>query len=74
MTLEREKVKQEFKKNWEISSGVGSHEGDVYIPIELQRNYAKDKAVSVELHLDAEDLLKAHPRVNGWEVKHTWKF
>lgn len=74
LTIEREKVKQEFKKNWEISTGVGSHEGDVYIPVELQRNYAKDKAVSVELHLDAEELLKARPRVDGWEVKHTWKF
>lgn len=74
LTIEREKVKQEYKKNWELSIGVGSHEGDTYIPIELQRNYAKDKALSIEIHLDAEDLAKMKPVVDGWEVKHTWKF
>lgn len=74
LTIEREKVKQEYKKNWEIGTGIGSHNGDVYIPIEAQRNYATDKAISAEIHLDADELLKGHPKVEGWEVKHKWKF
>lgn len=74
LTIEREKVKQEYKKNWEVSTGIGSHEGDVYVPIELQRNYAPDKAISAEIHLDANDLVKGKVKVDGWEVKHTWKF
>lgn len=74
LTIEREKVKQEYKKNWEIGTGICSHNGDVYIPIEAQRNYATDKAISAEIHLDADELLKGHPKVEGWEVKHKWKF
>ena len=74
LTIEREKVKQEYKKNWEIGTGIGSHNGDVYVPIEAQRNYAPDKAISAEIHLDADELLKGHPKVDGWEVKHKWKF
>lgn len=70
LSIEREKVKMEYKKNWEIGTGIGSHNGDLYIPVEIQRNYAKDKAISAEVHIDVD---KA-PSVNGWEVKHKWKF
>lgn len=70
LAIERERVKEEYKKNWEIGVGIGSHNGDTYIPVELQRNYATDKAISVEVHLDYPDVTK----VEGYEVMHKWKF
>lgn len=65
-----QKGKQEFKKNWEIGTGVGVHNSETYIPIELQRNYATDKAIAAEVHLDFPEVTK----ITGWEVKHKWKF
>lgn len=57
-----------LERNWGISTGYGVHQGDSYIPIELQRNYAKNKAVSAEIHLKP-----LTTEVTGYEVKHTWK-
>jgi len=43
-----------FKVNnnraWEWAIEFGKHGGDRYIPVELQRNFSKDAAVSVEYH------------------------
>lgn len=69
--LQRELDKKEFQKNWEVGAGVGIHNGDLYVPVEIQRNYAKDKAMSLEVHLEAEHM---KPRVTGWELKHKWMF
>lgn len=56
-------------RNWEWSAGYGRHNGDDYIPIELQRNYSKDKAVEAEIHLEP-----SKPKnITGWEVKHAVK-
>lgn len=58
-----------FKVNnsraWEWSTGYGQHGGDRYIPVELQRNFSKDAAVSAEYHFGGRD--------PGWEVKYTRK-
>lgn len=56
-------------RNWEWSAGYGQQNGEGYIPIGLQRNYSKDKAVVVEVHLDPGKL----KNITGWEVKHVWK-
>ena len=61
--------KKNFKKNWEISTGLGVHEGNYYIPVEVQRNYVTDKAVSAEVHFDYSS-----SEITGCEIKHTWKF
>jgi Tfp pilus assembly protein PilE len=53
-------------RNWEWSSGYGQHKGEGYIPIGLQRNYSKDKAIEAEIHQDAGDVKKNV----GWEVKY----
>lgn len=58
------------RRNWELGVGLGVHDGSVYVPVELQRNYSKNKAISAEVHLDAEDL----KHVNGAEVMHKWRF
>lgn len=52
-------------RNWEWSTGYGQHGGDRYVPVELQRNFSKDGAVSVEYHAGGNE--------SGWEVKYTRK-
>lgn len=52
-------------RNWEWSAGYGQHGGDRYIPVELQRNFSKDVAVSYEHHFGGNQ--------SGWEVKYTRK-
>ncbi|GBG55145.1 hypothetical protein SPFL3102_03593 [Sporomusaceae bacterium FL31] len=61
---EAEKV---FKKSWEISGGLGVHKGDLYIPIEIQRDYKPNRTVSAEVHVDSSG-------ISGGEVKTGWKF
>ena len=67
-------LKINLDKSWELSAGVGSHQGDVYLPVGLQRNYAPHKALAAELHLVPEDLAKGKIKASGWEVKHVWRF
>ena len=67
-------LKINLDKAWEVSAGVGSHRGDVYVPIGLQRNYAANKALVAEVHLVPEDLVKGKIKTSGWEVKHVWRF
>lgn len=55
---------------WEIGTGVGTHRGDVYVPVSVQRDYKVDKAVRVEVHLDPKDRMAP----KGIEVQHIWKF
>lgn len=62
-------LKINLDKSWELSAGVGSHRGDVYIPLGLQRNYAPHKAVAAEVHLVPETT-----NISGWEVKHVWRY
>ena len=67
-------LKINLDKAWELSAGVGSHRGDAYIPVGVQRNYAPNKAVAAEVHLVPEDLAKGKIKASGWEVKHVWRF
>jgi len=56
-------------RNWEWSAGYGWQEGSKYIPIGLQRNYSKDRAIEVEVHVDP-----AEPKhVTGGEIKYIYK-
>ena len=67
-------LKINLDKAWEVSAGVGSHRGDAYMPLGVQRNYAPHKAVAAEVHLVPEDLAKGKIKASGWEVKHVWRF
>lgn len=51
-------------RNWEWSAGYGQHGGDRYVPVEVQRNFSKDAAISYEHHFGGKP---------GWEVKYTRK-
>ena len=55
--------KTNLYKNWELSTGLGVHGSDTYIPIEAQRNFDKNHAVSFEYHLGGNK--------KGYEVKYT---
>ena len=67
-------LKINLDKAWELSAGVGSHSGDAYIPVGVQRNYATNKAVAAEVHLVPEELARGKIKTSGWEVKHVWRF
>lgn len=51
-------------RNWEWSAGYGRHGGDSYIPLGLQRNYSKDRAVAIEYHVGKK---------SGYEIKYVVK-
>ena len=67
-------LKINLDKSWEFSTGIGSHRGDAYMPLGVQRNYAPNKAVAGEVHLVPEDLAKGKIKTSGWEVKHVWRY
>ena len=67
-------LKINLDKAWELSAGVGSHSGDAYIPVGVQRNYATNKAVAAEVHLVPEELARGKIKTSGWEVKHVWRY
>ena len=57
-------MKVNLYRNWEWSAGYGRHGGDSYIPIGLQRNYSKDRAVAIEYHIGGK---------SGYEIKYVVK-
>ena len=67
-------LKINLDKTWELSTGLGFHRGDAYIPFGVQRNYAPNKAVAAEVHLVPEDLVRGKVKTSGWEVRHVWRF
>ena len=59
-------MNNKYKKNWEVGIGYGTHNGKSYVPVEIQRNYKEDKAISIEFH-------KTTKGTQGYEIKHKWK-
>lgn len=66
-------LKINLDKAWEVSVGVGNHQGDVYLPVGVQRNYEANKGVMIELHLIPDELARGKIRTSGWEAKHVWR-
>ena len=58
----------EHKKNWEVGAGVGCHDGDVYFPVSVQRNFRHDRAVEGVVHLSDSG------SVTGGEVLYKHRF
>lgn len=58
----------EHKTNWEVGAGVGCHDGDVYFPVSVQRNFSHDIAVEGVVHLSDSG------SVNGGEVLYKHRF
>ena len=49
-------AKTTYKKNYEVGTGIGVHDGSYYIPVEIQRNYKAGRGVSLELHLEPKGI------------------
>lgn len=68
------KMAEAQSKNWSLGIGIGTHDGDIYIPIEVEKTIKKtpkvDTAVAVEVHLAPQ----VPPKVNGGEVKVKWRY
>ena len=58
----------EHKTNWEVGVGIGSHSGDVYYPVSIQRNLSNDRAVEGVVHLSDSG------KVDGGEVLFKKRF
>lgn len=58
----------EHKTNWEVGVGVGSHDGDVYFPVSIQRNLSHDRAVEGVVHVSDSG------SVTGGEVLYKHRF
>ena len=67
-------MKIDLDADWEVATGYGNHRGNGYIPLDVQRNYAKNKGIAVEIHLTPEQVAKGKVNVSGWEVKHVWRY
>ena len=65
-----EQKRKEDKRNWELGAGLGVHQGDWYVPVSLQRNFNKNRAIEAEVHLNPKEPTK----VNGGEIKYKIKF
>lgn len=60
----------EKKKNWEMGIGVGSVSGgEWYIPVQVQRNFSKDKAIEVQLNVSPDK-----KSVSGAQVTYKIRF
>jgi len=74
----RLEAKKEYQKTTSVSLGYGIHNGDDYIPVEVERVYSHskgiDKAISLEVHVDVPEISSPSLKVTGGEVKHSWRF
>lgn len=53
-------------KNWEVGTGIGVQNDNPYVPLSIQRNYARNRSILLETHYGLRD-----QKVNGGEVQ--WK-
>ena len=59
-----------LRKHWEIGAGAGVQDSKAYAVAAVKDNYAKDKALSAEVHLDPSNNM--HP--NGGQIVHWWSW
>lgn len=63
-------IVRQLVPDWELGVGIGKQrDGDVYIPVSIQRNYETHKGLQVELHVDTKD-----QKIDGIEIQHKWRF
>lgn len=63
-------IVRQLVPDWELGVGIGKQkDGDVYIPVSIQRNYETHKGLQVELHVDPKD-----QKIDGIEIQHKWRF
>lgn len=62
--------KIDLQKDWSVGTGLGVHNGDVYVPVSVSRQYDNNKAVEVQVNLDPSKNMKSE----GVQVMHKWYF
>lgn len=62
--------KIDLQKDWSAGTGLGVHNGDVYVPVSVSRQYDNNKAVEVQVNLDPSKNMKPE----GVQVMHKWYF
>lgn len=62
--------KIDLQKDWSAGTGLGVHNGDVYVPVSVSRQYDNNKAVEVQVNLDPSKNMK----LEGVQVMHKWYF
>lgn len=63
-------IVRQLVPDWELGVGIGKQrDGDVYIPVSIQRNYETHKGLQMELHVDPKD-----QKIDGIEIQHKWRF
>jgi hypothetical protein len=67
-TIDLTPLLSELRPTWEIGVGYGKVDGVSYIPLSVQRNYARDKAIEITVPLSLSENLK----VKGAVVTHKW--
>ena len=60
------------QKNWSNGTGLGVHNGDVYVPIEIEKMTSANTSVAIEIHLSAPK--ETRSIVTGGEIKWKKKF
>ena len=59
-----------LRRHWEIGAGAGVQDSKAYVVAAVKDNYAKDKALSAEVHLDSSNNM--HP--SGGQIVHWWSW
>lgn len=62
--------KIDLQKDWSVGTGLGVHNGDVYVPVSVSRQYDNNKAIEVQVNLDPSKNMKPE----GVQVMHKWYF
>lgn len=57
-------------KNWSAGVGVGTFDGDTYVPVAISRQLSKEQSIDLQVNLDPDKGLKP----NGFQVMYNWHF
>lgn len=57
-------------KNWSAGVGVGTFDGDTYVPVTISRQLSKEKSIDFQINLDPDKGLKP----NGFQIGMNWHF
>lgn len=63
-------IKSNNYKGWYWSYGLGVHEGDWYVPVGLQRNFDKNHAAEVKVHVEPEGITPSDMKIRGGEINY----
>lgn len=57
-------------KKWSAGVGIGTFDGDTYVPVAISRQLSKEQSIDLQVNLDPDKGLKP----NGFQVMYNWHF